>query len=155
MFPGTKSGFCALPGYVASHRQSIDFPRRPSKAAAHSARAVESAHLCSPYGNGGCHVGAFLPQTSDGRSDHGLLAWVSDRALRDRPVRTGVLGPQRYSGVPILTEFGEFTAARHADSVDRAEMLLNAFVVDWLSARRLDRPADARCRDRNFVRCTV
>jgi len=57
--------------------------------------------------------------------------------------------------VPILTEFGEFTAARHAASVDRAEMLLDAFVVDWLSARRLDRPADARRRDRNFVRCTV
>ena len=52
--------------------------------------------------------------------------------------------------VPILTEFAEFTAARHADSVDRAEMLLDAFVVDWLSARRLDRPADARRCDRNL-----
>jgi hypothetical protein len=57
--------------------------------------------------------------------------------------------------VPILTEFAEFTAARHAGAVDRAEMLVDAFVVDWLSARRLDRSADARRRDRNFVRCTV
>ena len=57
--------------------------------------------------------------------------------------------------VPILTEFAEFAAARHADRVDRAETLLDAFVVDWLSARRLDRPADARRRDRNLVRGTV
>ena len=57
--------------------------------------------------------------------------------------------------VPILMEFAEFAAARHADRVDRAETLLDAFVVDWLSARRLDRPADARRRDRNLVRGTV
>jgi integrase/recombinase XerD len=57
--------------------------------------------------------------------------------------------------VPILTEFAEFAAARHADRVDRAETLLDAFVVDWLSARRLERPADARRRDRNLVRGTV
>src|ERR1700720_450683 len=57
--------------------------------------------------------------------------------------------------VPILTEFAEFAAARHADRVDRAETLLDAFVVDWLSARRLDRPADARRRHRNLVRGTV
>jgi hypothetical protein len=45
--------------------------------------------------------------------------------------------------VPILMEFAEFAAARNADRVERAETLLEAFVVDWLSARRLDRPS--RC----------
>jgi len=57
--------------------------------------------------------------------------------------------------VPILMEFAEFAAARNADRVERAETLLDAFVVDWLSARRLDRPADARRRDRNLARGTV
>src|SRR5215472_5521094 len=91
------SGFCALLGYVPGQCQSADLPRRPSMAAAHRAIEWEARTIRSLHGNGGCHVGALLPQAPDGRPNHGLLAWASDRALRDGAVRTGVLGPQHYS----------------------------------------------------------
>ena len=56
-----------------------------------------------------------------------------------------------YRRVPILTAFADFTAARNVDQTDQAEALVEAFAVDWLSARRADRSADACRRDRNFV----
>src|SRR5260370_20714657 len=57
--------------------------------------------------------------------------------------------------VPILMEFAEFAAARNADRVGRAETLLDAFGVDWVSALRFDRPPEARRRDRNLARGAV
>ena len=57
--------------------------------------------------------------------------------------------------VPILTEFAKFAEARNVNQIEQAEALIDAFVVDWVSARRTDRPAEARRRDRNFARGTV
>lgn len=57
--------------------------------------------------------------------------------------------------VPILTEFGEFAEAHNVGQVEQAEALIDAFAVAWISARRTDRSADARRRDRNFARGTV
>jgi site-specific recombinase XerD len=57
--------------------------------------------------------------------------------------------------VPILTEFAKFAEARNVNRIEQAEALIDAFVVDWVSARRTDRPAEARRRDRNFARGTV
>jgi len=57
--------------------------------------------------------------------------------------------------VPILTEFADFAEARNINQVEQAEALIDAFVVDWVSARRTDRSADARRRDRNFARGIV
>jgi len=56
-----------------------------------------------------------------------------------------------YRRVPILTAFADFTAARNVDQTNQAEALVEAFAVDWLSARCADRSADACRRDRNFV----
>lgn len=56
-----------------------------------------------------------------------------------------------YRRVPILTAFADFTAARNIDHTDQAEALVEAFAIDWLSARRTNRSADACRRDRNFV----
>lgn len=56
-----------------------------------------------------------------------------------------------YRRVPILTAFADFAAARGAERIEQAEALVEAFIADWLSARRADRPADARRRDRNFI----
>src|SRR3984893_1760090 len=56
---------------------------------------------------------------------------------------------------PILTEFAKFAEARNVNQIEQAEALIDAFVVDWVSARRTDRPAEARRRDRNFARGTV
>lgn len=49
-----------------------------------------------------------------------------------------------YRRVPILTAFADFTAARNVDQTDQAEALVDAFVANWLSARRADRFADTR-----------
>jgi integrase/recombinase XerD len=57
--------------------------------------------------------------------------------------------------VPILTEFADFAEARNISQVEQAEPLVDAFAAAWVSARRTDRPADARRRDRNFARGTV
>jgi integrase/recombinase XerD len=57
--------------------------------------------------------------------------------------------------VPILTEFADFAEARNISQVEQAEPLVDAFVAAWVSARRTERPADARRRDRNFARGTV
>jgi len=57
--------------------------------------------------------------------------------------------------VPILTEFADFAEARNINQVEQAEALIDAFVVDWVSAGRTDRSADARRRDRNFARGIV
>src|ERR1700738_79599 len=57
--------------------------------------------------------------------------------------------------VPILTEFARFADPRNLTRIEQAEALIDAFVVDWVSARRTDRPAEARRRDRNFARGTV
>jgi site-specific recombinase XerD len=54
-----------------------------------------------------------------------------------------------------LTEFADFAEARNINQVEQAEALIDAFVVDWVSARRTDRSADARRRDRNFARGIV
>ena len=43
--------------------------------------------------------------------------------------------------VPILTEFAKFAEARNVNQIEQAEALIDAFVVDWVSARRTDRPA--------------
>ena len=60
-----------------------------------------------------------------------------------------------YRRVPILTAFADFAAVRNVDQIERAEVLIDAFVADWLSARRANRSADARRRDRNLARVTV
>src|ERR1700730_3846488 len=40
--------------------------------------------------------------------------------------------------VPILTEFAKFAEARNVNQIEQAEALIDAFVVDWVSAGLLD-----------------
>lgn len=60
-----------------------------------------------------------------------------------------------YRRVPILTAFADFIAIRNIEQIEQAEALIDAFVADWLSARRASRSADACRRDRNLARVTV
>ena len=57
--------------------------------------------------------------------------------------------------VPILVEFASFTEARSISQIEQAEALVDAFVADWLSARRADHLGNACRRDRNLVSATV
>jgi len=93
------------------------------------------------------------PQTVDRILD----CWLGSRIES----YVAILCEQGYSArtilrrVPILVDFATFTEAKGVVQIAQAAPLVDEFVADWVSARRADRPADIRRRDRNLVRVTV